>query len=185
MIQLGAAYETLSDENRRTKYDVTLASSRRSKQSPQPAWPPQPSSDRNDATSMGRESMRGRAWGCSSGAQERKDQARREDGEYWSGPKYFHGTTDRKPDPDWSDKMQKEYLERLERLKRAKQELSNRRKAEREQSDIAKLPLLLSKVISIQVDIVETGVKVDESRSAMKARDSRSDLPYLRLQSER
>lgn len=213
--------------------------------------------------------MRGRAWGWSSRAQERKDQARREDGDYWSGPTYFHGTTDRnpwgkgwdpeqkvryssehhgqqraarkeahrkaerwkrdtetpppqdpfdegkdgskpktekdnerqeawekaekderedegcwgrprspqQPDSDWLDKKHKEYLETLEKFKRARRGLSDRRKAKREQSDIAKLPLLLSKVISIQVDIEETRVKVDESRSTMKARDSRNDLP--------
>lgn len=212
-----------------------------------------------------------RAWGWSSRAQERKDQARREDDEFWSDPTYFHGTTDRngwgegwdpehkdwysskqheqqraarkeaqkkaerkerhtevppppdpfyqgkdrfkpkaekdnerqeawekaekdereddgcwwrprspqQPDSDWSEKMQNEYLENLEKYKRAKQERSKRRKAEREQSDIDKLPFLLIKVINIQVDIVETVAKVDESRSAMKARDSRSDLPSI------
>lgn len=84
-----------------------------------------------------------------------------------------------KADSYWSDKVHVEFLERLDRLKRARQELSDRRKADREQSIIAQLPLLLSKVISIQVDIEETGVKVDESRSAMEASDSRSDMPLI------
>lgn len=75
--------------------------------------------------------------------------------------------------------MHVEFLERLDRLKRARQELSDRRKAERERFIIAQLPLLLSKVISIQVDIEETGVKVDESRSAVEASDSQSDLPLV------
>ena len=195
--------------------------------------------------------MRSRTRDWSSRAQERADQARREDDAFWSGPTYFHGATNRngweraarkearekaerktrdtdtpprqdpfdqntegfrpeaengneqqeargkaekdkreddgcwrkppspqQPDQDWSDKVQKEYQERLERVKRAKRERSDRRKAEKEQSEIdwpAKLTLLLLKIISIQVEIEETRVKLDKSRWAMKACDSQSD----------
>ncbi len=78
MTQLGAAYETLSDVNNRTKYDAILSSSQRAKQSPQPNnWPPQAPSDPNTTTRMRQENMR------------------RENSDYWSGPTYAHGATDR------------------------------------------------------------------------------------------
>ena len=221
---------------------------------------------------MWQEKMRSRAWDWTSRAQERANQARREDDEYWSGPTYFHGATDsngrgeqrnpmqkdryssehyerqrearneaRKgaernkrdtrtsppeylfdqgtgefkagadnhkeqqeawekagrdrceddgywgkrpspqyPDPDWSDKVQKEYQERL---KRAKKERSSHRKAERKQSEKkwpAELLLLLSKIISIQADIEKTGAMVGRSKRPMKVRYSQSDS-FLRL----
>ena len=95
MTQLGAAYEALRDETRRTKYDAILSSSQRARQPPLPAdWPSQKSSDPDATTHAWHEDMRRRAWDWSRKAQERADQARREDDEFWSGATYAHGATD-------------------------------------------------------------------------------------------
>lgn len=265
--KLGAAYETLSDENRRTQYDATLSSSQRARQRPQPAnWPPQKSSDPDVSTRTWHEDRRSRAWDSFRDAQERADQARRDDDAFWSGPTYAHGATDssgwgkswhweqkdrydlfehkqrqrkareearkeaerkkrhmnKPPSPrdpfdqsaeertaqgthkkkqearekaererredhaswgtppspqqsyrDWSNNIEKEYQERLENEKK---ERADRRKAEREQYQkewAAELPLLLSKIMSVDVDIDQTKVQADESKRATK--DERED----------
>ena len=108
-------------------------------------------------------------------AWEKAERDRREDDSYWGKP-----PSPQYPDPDWSDKVQKEYQERL---KRAKKERSSHRKAERKQSEKkwpAELLLLLSKIISIQADIEKTGAMVGKSKRAMKVRYSQSDS-FLRL----
>ena len=263
MTQLGTAYETLSDEDRRTIYDATLLSSQRARQPPQPAdWPPQKSSDPSATTRAWRGDSRRRAWDWSRTTQERADQARREDDDFWSGPTYAHGATDRngwgkqwdreqkdrydlyehqqrqraarkearreterkkrdmstpprrdpfgqgteefaaraegdkekqaegefererreeddnwgKPpppqrsDPNWSDKVEKEYQKRLEKEQR---ERADRKKAERERCERewpAELLLLLSKIISIEFNIVKMEAKVDEPKLATQVR---------------
>ena len=108
-------------------------------------------------------------------AWEKAERDRREDDGYWGKP-----PSPQYPDPDWSDKVQKEYQERLER---AKKERSSHRKAERKQSEKkwpAELMLLLSKIISIQVDIEKEAAMVDKSKRAMKVHYSQSDS-FLRL----
>lgn len=265
MTQLSAAYETLSDKNRRTVYDATLSSSQRVRQPPQPAnWPPQRSSDPSATTRAWQGDSRRRAWNWSRTAQERADQARREDDDFWSGPTYAHGATDRngwgkqwdrekkdrydlyehqqrqraarkearretegkkheihtpplpprdpfdqgteefvaraegdkkkqakekferesreddedwgkppppqRPDPKWSDKVEKEYQKRL---KKEQREQADRKKAEREQCEKewpAELLLLLSKIISIEFNIVKMKANVDEPKLATQVR---------------
>lgn len=273
MTQLGSAYETLSDENRRIKYDATLSSSQRAKQPPQPAnWPPQKPFDPNAPTRTWQEDMRRRAWDSARGAQERADQARREDDEFWSGPTYAHGATDhsgwgkawdreqkdmydlfeceqkqraarekarkeaekkkrdintppqrdpsdqgaedrtaptetrkqkqeaqekaererreddgrwgtppspQQPYPDWSDNVEKEYQERLENEKK---ERADRRKKERKQLEKewpAELLLLLSKIISIEVEIDNAEAQADKSKKATK--DEREDEDHEQI----
>lgn len=285
MTQLGAAYEILSDENRRTKYDAILSSTQRARQPPQSAnCSPQRPSEANATTRAWQEDMRRRAWDWSRKAQERADQARREDADFWSGPTYAHGATDRsgwdkqwdreqkdrydlyeyqqrqraarrearkeaelkkrdmntpplrdpfdqgegnsearaemnqkkqearekaqrerreddgywgtppspqRPYPDWSDKVEEESHVRL---KHEKKERADRRKAEREQLEKkwpAELLLLLSKIISIEVEIDETEAKVDESKRVEKDKREEEDheqifdLPIKRRSLER
>ena len=217
MTQLGAAYETLADDTRRIKYDAILSSSQRAKQSAQPAQQShRTSSSSNDTTRMWQNMWsRARARDWSSRTQEKTDQARREDDEYWSGPTYYHSATNRggwgeqchseqsdrhncdrnerhradckearreakdngycgrptspqEVDPDWSDRVQREYQERL---RREEKERSDLRKANRERSEKewqAELLLLLPKIINIQVDIYRTGASIDDSRRATK-----------------
>lgn len=278
MTQLGAAYETLSNEHRRAIYDATLSSSQRARQTPQPAdGPPQRSSNSKPSTQTWLDYMRRRAWNRAR-AQEEADQARRDDADFWSGPTYAHGPADRtkwgkqrdreqkddydlyekkqrqraarkearkdaerqkrdmnmppsrgpydqgteeskaraerykkkqeaqekaererheddenlgrspspqRADPDWSDKAQKEYQERL---KKEKKERADRRKARREQFEkesSAKLPLLLSEIIGIGVDITKAQATVDEPKSANKVRYFGVIPSYSRLQSGR
>lgn len=260
MKQLGTAYETLSDENRRTKYDATLASSQRTRQPPQPSdWPLQRQPDTNATTRAWRDDMQRRAWDWSRRAQERADQARREDDKFWTGPTYAHSNprsgwgkerdreqkdwqdlydqkqrqraarkeackeADRKkrdmntppppppgdqfdqgteefkaragrykkkqeaqekaqrerreddgywgkppspqqPEPDWSDRVEKEYQETLEKEKR---ERADRRKAEKEKHEKegpAELPFLLIEIIAIKVEIDKNEAKSHESK---------------------
>ena len=274
MIQLSIAYETLSDENRRTKYDATLLSSQQTMPSSSPAWAPQTAFDANNTTRMWQAKMQSRTWAGARRAQEKADQARREDDEYWSGPTYFHGAANHhawgeKWDPlqskhqerqraarkdarreagkkkrhtstppprdpldsdpevpnakakkqneeqeawekaekdkhyddgswgkpqspqqseaDLSERVQKEYQERQKKDRKERKEQSIRRKAQRELSERnwpAELLLLLSKIISIQVDIKVIDAEVDKSKKATKARYIPGTFPHLRLQSE-
>ena len=272
MTQLGAAYETLSDEKHRSNYDAALACSQRTGQTPQPAnWPPQRSSGPNAATGAWQEDMRRRAWGWSRSAQERADQARREDDAFWSGPTYAHDATDRsgwgnqsdreqkdrygfnkqqqrqraarkearkeaeskkhamntpplqdlfdqdideanaqaeryrrkqeaqektererredaggweKPlsprqqqEPDWSDRVEREYEERLEKEKKQRADSKRMERKQFEKNWPAELPHLLSKVISIQADIHTTEAKVNETKVATKVRKLGSREP--------
>ena len=259
MTQLGAAYETLSNEDRRSIYDATLSSSQKAKQPPHPAdWQPQRSSNSKSSSQTWQEWMRRRAWGQAR-AQEKADQARRDDDKFWSGPTYAHGPADpterakqrkreqkddydlyenqqrqhaarkeaetkkrdmntppprgpfdqsteeskaraerqkkkqearekakrarhednenlgrspspQRDDPDWSEKAEKKYQERIDKEKK---EQADRRKARREQFEkesSAKLPSLLSKIISIGVDISKAKATVDEPKCADKVR---------------
>ena len=282
MTQLSAAYETLSDENRRTKYDATLSSRTRARQPPQPASSPsQRAHGPNATTRAWYEDTRQRPWDWLRRAQERADQARRNDDEFWSGPTYAHGATDRhgmgkqwdrkerdrydlhghqhqqrqhaasrkahketereeynmnRPspaaaedpsdratkeskawakdrktkqgvqeeagrerceddgyiggspppqnhDPDWWTKVEKDYQERLEKEKK---ERADRRKAKRDllkKRLPADLPLLLTKIISIEVEIGKSRAKVEDSKRATKVRDIGQTPPFSRLES--
>ena len=89
-----------------------------------------------------------------------------EDDKNWGKP-----ATPQKPYADmWyktEEKTEEEYQERLEK----ENERADRRKAKREQSEkqwSAELLVLLSKIISTEVDINETEAKVDESKRATK-----------------
>lgn len=114
MTQLSTAYETLSDENRRTKYDATLPWSQTLRQPPQPAnWPYQGSYDY--------------VW--SKLARERADRARREDPDYWSGPTYAHGATYCSGSSKQWDEEQKDAFDKYERRQ---QERAARREARKE-----------------------------------------------------
>ena len=138
MTQLASAYEVLSDENCRIKYDATLSSSTRAKQTPQPAnWPSQNPSEPNAPTRTWREHMRTRAWDSARGAQERADQARREDDEFWSGPTYAHGATDQSGWGKARDREQKDMYDRSEcKQKQRAARKEARKEAERKKSDM-------------------------------------------------
>ncbi len=137
MTQLGAAYETLSDGNRRTIYDATLSSSHRLRQPPQSAnWPPHRSSNFGATTSAWQKDPRKRAGDWSRRAQERADQARREDDAFWSGPTYAHGATDRNgwgKEWDWEQKDRSDPDENQQRQRAARKEA--RREAEKKKHD--------------------------------------------------
>ena len=124
--QLGAAYETLSDENLRTKYDTILSSNQRAKQPPQPAW---------------QEETQRRAWDWSKTAQEKADRARREDDEFWSGATYAHGATDRSGGGKQWDREQKDRYDLMEHQRRQRAARKKARKeAERKKSDVNTSP---------------------------------------------
>ena len=117
MTQLGTAYETLSDEKRRTIYDATLRSSQTPTQPPQPAsYPHHRSHDRD--------------W-----------QARREDTSYWSGPTFAHGAPDHNSWGKQRDQEQKDGFgmhEGRHRERTAHREA--RKEAERKKRDINRPP---------------------------------------------
>ena len=129
-LQLGIAYETLSDGIRRRKYDATLILSQKTNQSPQPAWPPQTSSNPWRATTQSR------TWGWSRDAREKADQARREDDEYWSGPTYYHSAYEHNAWGDqWGPEQEHRYSSKhQERQHKARKEA--RREARRKKRDM-------------------------------------------------
>ena len=129
-LQLGVAYETLSDGIRRRKYDATLISSQKTKQSAQPAWPPQTSSNPWRGTTQSR------TWGWSRDAREKADQARREDDEYWSGPTYYNGAYERNAwGEEWDPEQEHGYSSKhQEREHKARKEA--RREARRKKRDM-------------------------------------------------
>ena len=135
-LQLSIAYETLSDDIRRTKYDAMLMSSQKTKKSPQPAWPPQTSFNSNDTTRLWRAKMQSRTWGRSSDAQEKADQARREDDEYWSGPAYYHGAYERNAwGEEWDPEQKDSYSSKHQERQRAARKEA-RREARRKKRDM-------------------------------------------------
>ena len=122
LLQLSIAYETLSDANQRKKYDAILSSSQKTKQ-----------------PRMWQGNMRSRTWDWSREAQERADQARREDDEYWSGPTYYHGAADRNAwgaewDPEQKDQYNSKHNE-SQRAARKEARKEARREAEGKKGD--------------------------------------------------
>ena len=75
-----------------------------------------------------------------------------------------------RPDPDWSNRTEKEYQQRLQK---EKQERADRRKAESEQFEEtwrAELQFLLSSIINIGADIDKTAAKADGSKMSTEVR---------------
>lgn len=85
--------------------------------------------------------MRKRTWDWSRRAQERADQARREDDEYWSGPTYAHGATDRSGWGKQWDREQKDRYDLFEHQQRQRAARKEARKeAERTKRDLSTPP---------------------------------------------
>ena len=111
-------------------------------------------------------------------ARKRTEKETFEDDSCWGRP-----PSPEQPDLDWSDKAEKEFQKRFER---AKKQRSDQRKAEREKSEkdlLAEILLLLSKILSIQIDIRKIDDEVDQPSKATKVHGSRL-IPPLRLLSE-
>ena len=100
-------------------------------------------------------------------ARERTEKEMCEDDSCWGRP-----PSPQHPDLDWSEKVEKDFQKRF---KRAKRQRSDHRNVEREQPEkdlLAELMLLLSKIISIQVDIRKIETEVDQPSKATKVHGS-------------
>lgn len=205
VVQLGTAYETLADENCRTIYDATLRSRQTPTQPPQPASRAHQRSHDHDWQARREDTSYWSGPTFTHGAPDRNEWGKQWDQEQKDGFDMHEGrhrertahrearkqAERKKRDMNQPPPTQDSFDQDAKIFKARAEKLRQREEARQREQWLAELLILLSKIMSIEVDIDEIEAKVDETKRPTKGEKEDEDheqifhLPIKRKSLER